>query len=53
MADGLLSFSASEQFRKRLIVSNLEPYYVKGSGTQIIPKIKHTQKKQDGLMYRW
>jgi hypothetical protein len=38
MADGLLSFSASEQFRKRLIVSNLEPYYVKGSGTQIIPK---------------
>jgi hypothetical protein len=31
MADSLLSFSASEQFRKKLIVSNLEPYFVKGS----------------------
>jgi hypothetical protein len=38
MADSLLSFSASEQFRKKIIVSNLEPYYVKGSSTQIIPK---------------
>lgn len=38
MADSLLSFSASEQFRKRLIVSNLEPYFVKGSSTQTVPK---------------
>jgi hypothetical protein len=38
MADSLLSFSASEQFRKKIIVSNLEPYYVKGSTTQAVPK---------------
>ena len=38
MADSLLSFSASEQFRKKIIVSNLEPYYVKGSTTQVVPK---------------
>ena len=38
MADSLLSFSASEQFRKKIVVSNLEPYYVKGSRPQIIPK---------------
>jgi hypothetical protein len=38
MADGLLSFSASEQFRKKIIVSNLEPYFVKGSSTQTVPK---------------
>ena len=38
MADSLLSFSASEQFRKKIIVSNLEPYFVKGSSTQTVPK---------------
>jgi len=38
MADNLLSFSASDQFRKKLIASNLEPYFVKGSGTRVVPK---------------
>jgi hypothetical protein len=38
MGDSLLSFSASEQFRKKIIVSNLEPYFVKGSSTQTVPK---------------
>lgn len=45
MAESLLSFSASEQFRKRIIVSNLEPYFVKGSSTQLIPK-NQTYKKE-------
>ena len=38
MADSLLSFSASEQFRKKIVVSNLEPYFVKGSSTRTVPK---------------
>ena len=38
MTDNLLSFSASDQFRKKLIASNLEPYFVKGAGTRVVPK---------------
>lgn len=38
MAISELSFSASEQFRRKLLVSNLEPYYVKNSSTQLVPK---------------
>lgn len=47
MAESLLSFSASEQFRKKIIVSNLEPYFVKGSSTQTVPKnLTYTKETQ-------
>ena len=38
MATSELSFSSSEQFRRKLLVSNLEPYFVKNTTTQLIPK---------------
>lgn len=38
MAISSLSFSATEQFRKKLLVSNLEPYFVKNTTTQLVPK---------------
>ena len=34
--DSRLSFLATEQFRKKLIASNLTPYYVKGSSTPMV-----------------
>ena len=37
MATSELSFWATEQFRKRLIASNLEPYFVVNSKTPSIP----------------
>jgi len=38
MATSPLSFSATEQFRKKLMTSNLEPYYVKDSSSPQISK---------------
>jgi hypothetical protein len=38
MAISNLSFSATEKLRKDLLVRNLEPYYVKNSSTQLLPK---------------
>lgn len=38
MAISNLSFSATEKLRKDLLVRNLEPYFVRNSSTQLIPK---------------